>query len=126
MAEKVQVAKVKGPASYFPSIEKKYGKPIGDWQALVRAQAGKKHMEIVDFLKQSTGLGMAMQMRSSRPRSLKQEVIDCLSGDGPVFKCRPLKTRSPLPPGMSPAERQAKARQSSPICLFADCASHAS
>lgn len=57
MAEKDQVAKVKGPASYFPSIEKKYGKPIGEWQALVRVQARKKHMEIVDFLKTEHGLG---------------------------------------------------------------------
>ena len=24
---------VKGPASYFPSIEKTYGRPIADWQA---------------------------------------------------------------------------------------------
>ncbi|MET4683313.1 hypothetical protein ABIE19_001222 [Brevundimonas faecalis] len=27
---------VKGPASYFPSIEEKYGRPIGEWQELVR------------------------------------------------------------------------------------------
>jgi hypothetical protein len=34
--------KVKGPASYFPSIEKTYG---------------KKHMEIVAWLKAEHGLG---------------------------------------------------------------------
>ena len=28
--------KVKGPASYFPSIEKTYGKPIAEWKALIR------------------------------------------------------------------------------------------
>ena len=27
----------KGPASYFPSIEKKYGRPIGEWQELIRS-----------------------------------------------------------------------------------------
>jgi hypothetical protein len=48
---------VKGPASYFPSIEKKYGQPISHWKALIRAQAGKKHMELVNFLKQEHGLG---------------------------------------------------------------------
>lgn len=48
---------VKGPASYFPSIEKKYGQPIAHWKALIRAQAGKKHMELVNFLKQEHGLG---------------------------------------------------------------------
>lgn len=27
---------VQGPTSYFPSIEKKYGPPIVEWQELVR------------------------------------------------------------------------------------------
>jgi len=49
--------KVKGPASYFPSIEKTYGQPIEHWKALVRAQAGKRHMEIVNWLKAEHGLG---------------------------------------------------------------------
>ncbi len=26
---------VKGPASYFPSIEKKYGKPIAHWMQVL-------------------------------------------------------------------------------------------
>ena len=39
--------KIKGPASYFPSIEAKYGHPIAHWQDLIRAQSGMKHMEIV-------------------------------------------------------------------------------
>ena len=50
-------AKIKGPASYFPSIEKKYGKPIEHWKELIRQQAGKKHMEIVNWLKAEHGLG---------------------------------------------------------------------
>ncbi len=49
--------KVKGPASYFPSIEKTYGRPIAEWQAIIRDQGGKKHMEIVSWLKSEHGLG---------------------------------------------------------------------
>ena len=35
---------VKGPASYFPSIEAKYGRPIAEWQQLVREHLPAKHM----------------------------------------------------------------------------------
>ncbi|PZR30416.1 DUF4287 domain-containing protein, partial [Caulobacter segnis] len=42
--------KVKGPASYFPSIEKKYGQPIAHWKALLRAGYPAKHMELVALL----------------------------------------------------------------------------
>ena len=49
--------KVKGPASYFPSIEKTYGKPIADWLALVQSRRPAKHMELVAFLKQDHGMG---------------------------------------------------------------------
>lgn len=49
---------VKGPASYFPSIEKTYGQPIDHWLDLVRAQpADEKHMETVTWLKTEHGLG---------------------------------------------------------------------
>jgi len=48
---------IKGPASYFPSIEKKYGKPIAEWKALVRAHYPAKHMELVSMLKADHGLG---------------------------------------------------------------------
>ena len=47
---------VKGPASYFPSSEKKYGRPIADWQKLVRDGYPAKHMELVALLK-AQGLG---------------------------------------------------------------------
>lgn len=47
----------KGPASYFPSIEKKYGQPIGYWLGLLATQPGKKHMELVAWLKAEHGLG---------------------------------------------------------------------
>ena len=50
-------AKVKGPASYFPSIEKKYGRPIAEWQELIRARNPAKHMELVAWLKSEDGRG---------------------------------------------------------------------
>ncbi len=48
---------VKGPASYFPSIEKKYGRPVSEWQELVRKQGPVKHMELVKMLKDEHGMG---------------------------------------------------------------------
>lgn len=51
------VEKVKGPASYFPSIEKTYGKPVAHWFALLDGVAGRKHGEQVAFLKSEHGLG---------------------------------------------------------------------
>ena len=49
--------KVKGPASYFPSIEAKYGQPIEHWLELARTQLDRPHMEIVNWLKTEHGLG---------------------------------------------------------------------
>jgi len=54
---KTAADKVKGPASYFPSIEKTYGHPMNHWFALVVGQQGQKHMEIVNWLKAEHGLG---------------------------------------------------------------------
>ncbi|MRI54557.1 DUF4287 domain-containing protein [Methylobacterium sp. DB1607] len=48
---------IRGPASYFPSIEKKYGRPISEWQQLVRSRLPAKHMELVAMLKTDHGLG---------------------------------------------------------------------
>ncbi|MCK5748887.1 MAG: DUF4287 domain-containing protein [Oricola sp.] len=48
---------VKGPASYFPSIEKKYGQPIEHWLGMVAETGDMKHMEIVNWLKAEHGLG---------------------------------------------------------------------
>ncbi|WP_421932713.1 DUF4287 domain-containing protein [Phenylobacterium sp.] len=48
---------IKGPASYFPSIEKKYGRPIAEWKALVRKRYPAKHMELVAMLKDEHGMG---------------------------------------------------------------------
>ncbi|ALO09821.1 hypothetical protein AQF52_4227 [Streptomyces venezuelae] len=47
----------KGPASYFPSIEKKYGRPVSEWQELIRSSPLTKHMELVSWLKSEHGLG---------------------------------------------------------------------
>ena len=49
--------KAKGPASYFPSIEKTYGHPMQHWFDVVAAHMGRKHMEIVAVLKTEHGLG---------------------------------------------------------------------
>jgi hypothetical protein len=47
----------KGPASWFPSIEKTYGRAIADWQELIRASPLTRHMELVTWLKTEHGLG---------------------------------------------------------------------
>lgn len=49
--------KVKGPASYFPSIEKKYGYPISHWLGLVSQLNNMKHMEMVNWLKSEHNIG---------------------------------------------------------------------
>ena len=52
--------KATGPASYFPSIEKKYGQPISYWMAQLDAVRDAKHMEQVAYLKdQGMGHGHA-------------------------------------------------------------------
>lgn len=56
MSEKVQ-----GPASYFPSIEKKHGRPVAEWQQVIRSAPGygttATHMGLVALLKDEHGLG---------------------------------------------------------------------
>jgi hypothetical protein len=49
--------KTKGPASYFPSIEKKYGQPMAHWFDLLKSCNGMKHMEMVAWLKSEHGMG---------------------------------------------------------------------
>lgn len=51
--------KPKGPASYFPSIEKTYGQPMQHWIDLVveRLDTGEAHMVVVAWLKSEHGLG---------------------------------------------------------------------
>jgi hypothetical protein len=49
--------KVKGPASYFPSIEKNYGQPVEHWFGILRAAGSLPHMALVSMLKTEHGLG---------------------------------------------------------------------
>jgi hypothetical protein len=48
---------VKGPASYFPSIERKYGRSIAEWKTLIRASELVKHGQLVTWLKDEHGIG---------------------------------------------------------------------
>jgi hypothetical protein len=49
--------KVTGPASYFPSIEKKYRQPIDHWMQVLKKAGPLKHMELVSHLKSEHQLG---------------------------------------------------------------------
>ena len=49
--------KAKGPASYFPSIEKTYGKPVSHWLKLLASMKDSKHMEMVAALKSEHKIG---------------------------------------------------------------------
>lgn len=50
--------KVTGPASYFPSIEKKYGQPIAHWKSLLAAMpADTRHSDMVAMLKNEHAMG---------------------------------------------------------------------
>lgn len=50
---------VKGPASYFPSIEKTYGRPVQDWLDIAAEglSEGRTHMQVVSTLKDEHGMG---------------------------------------------------------------------
>ena len=48
---------IKGPASYFPSIEKTYGKPIAYWTEILMQAGEVKHMALVSLLKTKHQLG---------------------------------------------------------------------
>jgi Domain of unknown function (DUF4287) len=45
------------PASYFPSIEKKYGRSIAEWQRIIADRGLEKHMAIVEYLKSDYDMG---------------------------------------------------------------------
>ena len=47
----------KGPASYFPSIEKTYGQPVSHWLNILDTMKGKKHMEMGAALKSQYKIG---------------------------------------------------------------------
>jgi hypothetical protein len=48
---------VKGPASYFPSIERTYGRSIAEWKKLMQETGLTKHKELITWLKQEHGFG---------------------------------------------------------------------
>jgi hypothetical protein len=49
--------KIKGPTSYFPSIEATYGKPISYWMDTLEIAGPLKHMELVALLKTTHAMG---------------------------------------------------------------------
>ncbi|MFJ2355967.1 MULTISPECIES: DUF4287 domain-containing protein [unclassified Frigoribacterium] len=50
--------KASGPASYFPSIERTYGRPVQEWLDLVDERLDEDaHMQVVSWLKSEHGLG---------------------------------------------------------------------
>jgi hypothetical protein len=49
--------KPSGPASYFPSIEKTYGKPIAHWMSVLDSAGPLRHMELVSHLKAAHQIG---------------------------------------------------------------------
>ncbi len=49
--------KLKGPASYFPSIEKTYGQPMRHWFDQIADKLDLPHMQIVAYLKDTHAMG---------------------------------------------------------------------
>ena len=70
---------VKGPASYFPSIEARYGQPVAHWQRLLRERIAEqpqtRHGDLVACLKSEHDMGhghanalVAHVLSEGRPR----------------------------------------------------------
>lgn len=57
MAEQAPPWPKQGPASYFPSIERKYGRSIAEWQQIIAGCGLDKHMAMVGCLKSEHGMG---------------------------------------------------------------------
>jgi hypothetical protein len=57
MADEPRVWSKTGPESYFPSIEKKYGRSIAEWQEVIRGCGIEKHGALVDHLKSEYQIG---------------------------------------------------------------------
>jgi len=51
------MTKVRGPAAYFPSIEAKYGRSIGEWKVLMRQTGLTTWKELMAWLKTEHGMG---------------------------------------------------------------------
>jgi hypothetical protein len=75
--------RVTGPASYFPSIEKKYGKPISHWLDLIGASTLTRHKALVEWLKNDYGLGHG-HATALVGHALVQRVADAAQPAGPL------------------------------------------
>jgi hypothetical protein len=64
--EIVMTERVTGPASYFPSIEKKYGKPVSYWLDLINSSPLTKHKAPRGLAQADYGSRRAVQ--HARPR----------------------------------------------------------
>jgi hypothetical protein len=49
--------RAQGPASYFPMIEQRYGKPIDHWLGLLAGLGECRHSGMVAWLKAEHGMG---------------------------------------------------------------------
>ena len=52
-------AKSSDRSSFFPLIEKKYGKPMSHWFALMKKNADKKYPEQISILRDGHGFSQA-------------------------------------------------------------------
>lgn len=48
---------LRGPQSYFPSIEARYAKPISHWLGVLSDHSDLTHMQMVNLLKSDHGIG---------------------------------------------------------------------
>jgi hypothetical protein len=69
MAEESVPWPKQGPTSYFPSIEARYGRPIGEWQKIIDECKFDKHMAIASYLTSEFGMGHRHLMPLSAGRS---------------------------------------------------------
>ncbi|HKH03677.1 MAG TPA: DUF4287 domain-containing protein [Acidimicrobiales bacterium] len=52
-----RTATPKGPESYFPSIEARYGRPIAEWKQVIRDSGLTTWKELMALLKGEHGMG---------------------------------------------------------------------
>ena len=50
-------SEVRGPAAYFPSIERTYGRSIAEWKRLMDASGLRSWKELMELLKEGHGFG---------------------------------------------------------------------
>ncbi len=91
-----------GPASYFPSIEKKYGRSIGAWQQIIANSGLEQHMAVVDTSSRNMEWGMGTPTRwlDGRGRKQGRSLIERVQLSG--AKCLPPFAET----GVSPAVKR--------------------